>query len=372
MESSPKISNSYNNTHEHGETLLPGLPDHLAQRCLALVPPSILFSVSHTWRRLIYSTSFPPFFSLYALLFPLRNGAQVYTVNSLEFFSLDPISSTWQRLPDPPSESPLNLLHRHPSFLSRKLPVQSLTVSNHLVLMTGTTHHFVPALTRPLVFHPDTKLWFFGPPFSIPRRWCATGSVRETVYLASGVASDYRGDVARSMEQWNMESKRENWGWEKMARLKDGRFSREAIEAVGFKGKLCMVNVKGNAVKEGLVYDVKDDKWLGMPEGMLEGWTGPVAAMKEDVLYVVDERKGTLCEYDGGKDCWRQVIELEELKFAEQITAGKGKICAVCENGERLVVVDVLANPARVWIVKPPSGLQLIAVHILPRMSRQE
>ncbi|KAF9606463.1 hypothetical protein IFM89_025293, partial [Coptis chinensis] len=73
-----------------------------------------------------------------------------------------------------------------------------------------------------------------------------------------------------------------NGTWEKVASLKHGgRFSREAVEAVGWRGKLCVVNVKGNVVKEGVVYDVEKDTWQEMAEGMLIGWNGPTAQVME-------------------------------------------------------------------------------------------
>ena len=134
----------------------------------------------------------------------------------------------------------------------------------------------------------------------MPRRWCATGSVAGSVYVASRVGSNYSGDVARSTERWDLKNSLD-WKWEKKAGLKDGRFSRESVEAVGYKGKLCMVNVKGNAVKEGAIYDVESDLWEDMPEGMLAGWNGPVATMDEMVMYVVDEAKGALSMYDANR-----------------------------------------------------------------------
>ncbi|KAF2306776.1 hypothetical protein GH714_021314 [Hevea brasiliensis] len=96
-------------------------------------------------------------------------------------------------------------------------------------------------------------------------------------------------------------------------------------------------------------------------------WTG--SAMDEEVIYVVDEVKGALSEYDSERDCWKKVIELPELKMAEQIAAGR-RVCVVCGNGEKIVVVDVMATPARVWVVEPPPGQQVVSVHILPRMSK--
>ena len=189
--------------------------------------------------------------------------------------------------------------------------------------------------------------------------------------MATGVGTIYKPDVARSMERWDLNKKIENWGWENKAQLKDGRFSREAVEAVGYRGKLCMVNVKGNAVKEGAVYNVELDKWEDMPGGMVAGWNGPAATMDEDVIYVIDEVKGCLSKYDGEKDCWVKVIELEQLKRAEQIAAGRGKICAVSAKRERIIVLDVGERPGRYWEVVPPRGLEVVAVHVLPRMSRQ-
>ncbi|KAF8380808.1 hypothetical protein HHK36_028302 [Tetracentron sinense] len=366
--------------HEY-QPLLPGLPDHIAQLCLSLLHPSLLFPVSRSWRRLIYSPSFPPFLSLYALLsssssnptsqiFPHQNQNQnqIQSSNSIQFHSFDPISSKWDLLPPPP----LNLLLRHPSFISRNLPIQSVTVSGHLVLLAATTHHFLPALSRPLIFNPLSNTWSFGPPISAPRRWCAAGSARGAVYVGSGVGSHYSRDVARSAERWDLKRDCLGWRWEKTAGPKDGRFSREAVEAVGWRGKLCMVNVKGDAVKEGLVYDVERDLWEEMPKGMLIGWKGAAAAMDEDVIFVVDEGKGVLRQYNPEMDCWEELLQSEELKGAEQIVAGGGRVCAVCAEGRGIAVVDVVARPARLWVVDPPPALQAVAVHILPRISRPE
>ncbi|GMY23619.1 F-box/kelch-repeat protein SKIP25-like [Fagus crenata] len=371
MESNSKHTehNTSDESSKNKDTLLPGLPNHFAELCLSFVHPSILYKVNRSWRRLIYSPSFPPFFSLYALLCPspcqtARNHMYDNNNNSIKFLSLDPISSTWTPLPSPPPDPPLHLLHHHPSFLSRKLPIQTVTVSGNLVVIAATNHQFMPALSCPLVFNPTHNKWFYGPPVSVPRRWCATGSVAGSVYVASGVGSNYNGDVARSMERWDL-----NLKWEKKVGLKDGKFSREAVEAVGYRGKLCMVNVKGNTVKEGAIYDVESDKWEDMPIGMIAGWNGPAATMDEMVMYVVDEAKGRLSKYDAKKDCWEKLIESVELKGAEQMDAGRGRVCVVCAKGERVVVVDVVVRPVRIWVVEPPRDLQVVTVHILPRMS---
>ncbi|KAL0330964.1 UNVERIFIED_CONTAM: F-box/kelch-repeat protein SKIP25 [Sesamum angustifolium] len=115
----------------------------------------------------------------------------------------------------------------------------------------------------------------------------------------SGIGSHYDNDVARSVEKWDLSVQRHHqhrrrWRWEKIGSLRDCKFSREAIDAVGWKGKLCMVNVKGAVAKQGIIYDVESESWEKMPEGMLAGWRGPAAAMDEETLYAVDESKGWL------------------------------------------------------------------------------
>ncbi|KAI3697297.1 hypothetical protein L6452_30217 [Arctium lappa] len=350
--------------------LLPGLPNHLAQACLSTVRPSLLAAVCRQWRRLIYTPHFPPFLSLYAIVANNNNNNGTTNNNSVGFFTFDPISSKWTTLPTPTA----GFLHRHPSFISRNLTIQSLTVSNRLVLIAATGHNFLPALSHPLIFDPVTAEWFRGPQLPHPRRWCAAGCVGGVVYVGSGVGAHYHGDVARRVEKWDVERRREEWRWEETAALNDGRFSREAVEAVGYKGKLCMVNVKGNAGKEGVVYDVVEDRWEKMAAGMLSRWKGPVgvAAAEEEVMYVVDEEKGGVWKYDDGNDCWEEVVEGSEvLKGAEQMVVGGGKICVVCGGGRRITVVDVVAEPVKIWVVDPPSSEnEVISVHILSRPSK--
>ena len=66
------------------------------------------------------------------------------------------------------------------------------------------------------------------------------------------------------------------------------------------------------------------------------------------------------------------MIESEFLKGADQIAARRGRVCAVCADGARIAVVDVVDKPARIWIVNPPPKTEAVAVHILPRMIRQD
>ncbi|KAH6760818.1 KAR-UP F-box 1 [Perilla frutescens var. hirtella] len=360
--------------HRHHQSLLPGLPDHIAQLCLCLVPPSSLYSVCRSWRRLIYYSSFPPFPSIYALFSSSENN--------LHFSSFDPISRQWIPLPPPPQDPPLRrLLFRHPAFLSRKLPIQSVTVSGKLVLLAATADQLLPALSHPLIFDPPLQTWTHGPPLSAPRRWCAAGALRGAAYVASGIGSHYDNDVARSVEKWDLDDLsavvdpkvselRLRWKWEKMAKLRDAKFSREAIDAVGWREKLCMVNVKGDAAKEGIIYNVGADSWEEMPEGMLAGWRGPAAAMAEETIFAVDESKGMLNKYDHVKDAWVEIVENQLLKGAQQLAAAAGKVCVLCADGMRIAVVDVAAPPpARVWVVEVPPGFQALGIHVLPRFS---
>ncbi|XP_009610118.1 F-box/kelch-repeat protein SKIP25-like [Nicotiana tomentosiformis] len=388
-------------THHHchdyddDQSLIPGLPDHIAQICLNLVHPFTLFSVCHSWRKLIYSPSFPPYLSIYALLLPLQTITETSNsanfANSIEFASFDPISSKWHLLPSPPPDPPLRLLVKHPSFISRNLPVQSVSVSRNLILLAATADHFLPAISRPLIFNPLKKQWSYGPPLAKPRRWCATGALNDAVYVASGVGSHYNPEIARSVVKWNLnesnrsephyctcksdiycnrKEEKNGWKWKEMSRLKDGKFSREAIDAIGWKGKLCMVNVKGDAAKEGIIYNGGSDTWQEMPEGMLMGWRGPAAAVAEETIYMVDESKGALRKYDEERDIWVEIVENERLKGAEYVAAGGGRVCVVGGGGNGITVVDVVEEPPRVVVVESPVGFQVLNIHVLPRMSQ--
>ncbi|XP_068650927.1 F-box/kelch-repeat protein SKIP25-like [Aristolochia californica] len=359
---------------EEGQQLLPNLPDHLAYLCLSQVPARVLFSVCHSWRRLLYSPSFPPFLSVYALLSSSSSSLaadeeRAENETHLGFSSYDPISGAWHPLPSPAPDPRLGLiLLRHPSFFNRRLPIQSVSLSGHLLLLAATTHQLLPALPRPVIFSPVSNQWRLGPLMSTGRRWCATGVASGNVYVASGMGAEYNSQVARSAERWDLNKPH----WEEVAQLKDGKFSREAVEAVGCRGKLCMVNVNGNAAKEGAIYNVGKDQWEKMPRGMLGGWKGPAASMEEEALYVVDEAEGTLKVYKWETDEWRTVMESEHFKGASQMTASGGKLCAVRAGGAGITVVDVVAQPPRIWVVEPPSGTRVVAVHVLPRMSRPD
>ncbi|CAN4128294.1 unnamed protein product [Withania somnifera] len=358
--------------HHNHQSLIPGLPDDIALICLSQVQPSIVYSVCHSWRRLVYSPSFPPFLSIYSLLKPSHSQK-----TSVELANFDPISAKWNLLPPPPLNPPLRLLLHHPSFISRHLPIQSVSVSGNFILVAATTDPLLPALSMPLVFNPLNNKWTNGPPLATPRRWCAAGASHGVVYIASGIGSSYNPEVARSVEKWDLNNNNNNNNnstkdgkWEKMNGLKDGKFSREAIEAVGWRGKLCMVNVKGDAAKEGIIYDVGSDKWHEMPEGMLMGWRGPAAAMDEEIIYTVDESKGALKKYDPGNDSWIEIFENEMLKSAQHISAAGGRVCVVGASGDGIVVVDLVAEPPSLLVVENPVGFQVLNVHILPRMNQ--
>ncbi|XWS10514.1 hypothetical protein CRYUN_Cryun39dG0086300 [Craigia yunnanensis] len=349
--------------HQHHQDrqeqpLIPGLHDHVAELCLSRVHPSLLYSICRSWRHLIYSLLVPAFPSLYTL-FSSSN-------NEIQLLSFDPISSKWEAAP--PLPGPIRLLVHHPSFISRDLPIQSISVSGNLVLLAATAPNFNPALSRPLIFSPLSRSWRFGPPMATPRRWCAAGASGPNIYVASGIGSNFSTDVARSLERWDLEDDEMNDSrWKKMRQLKDGRFSRDAIDAVGWRGKLCMVNV----AKQGTIYDVENDLWEDMPEGMVAGWRGPVAAMEEEVLYAVDEAKGVLTRYDHISDDWGEIMESERLRGAHRMAAAAGRLCVICSDG-KILIIDVVVAPPRSWVVQRQPGLEPVAIHVLPRMRRPD
>ncbi|XP_072993398.1 F-box/kelch-repeat protein SKIP25 [Typha latifolia] len=359
----------------HYQPLFPGLPDHLAQLCLSSLPPSLLFSVCRSWRRLLYSPTFPPFLSLYAILYDSVSN----TNPSITFSSFDPLSNSWSPLPPPPPPLDPPLLLHHPSFLSRRLPVQSLAASAHLLIIAASTSSLLPALSSPLLFHPSPPRWFSGPALPLsPRRWCAASNIAGGgVFVASGVGASYDPVVARSAARWDLRGGGSAGAWEPLAPMRDGRFSRDAVGAVSSNGKVCLVNLCGRGPKEGAVYNVSSDRWEDMPAGLLAGWTGPAASSSgegaDDTIYVVDEASGALSAYDWESDMWKTVVVSNRLRGAVQLAVGGGRVCAVVGGGDSVAVVDV-ASPemGRIWVVDPPSGKNILAVHLLPRMSRPE
>ncbi|KAK1611647.1 hypothetical protein QYE76_035320 [Lolium multiflorum] len=363
------------------QPLLPGLPDHLAQLCLAPLPPRLLHAVCRPWRRLLYAPSFPPFPALYALL------EDATAAHAASFAAYDPIASRWDALPPPPMPSPPPTL-RHPSFLSRRLPLQCVAAAGRLVLVAASTHSLRPALPRPLVFDPAGPRWHLGPRVPLaPRRWCAAGAARGRVFVAGGVGAGYDLAVARSGASWDPAAAPSSGAWEAAPPLRDGRFSRDAAEAVCSRGKVCMVSLRGRGAKEGAILDLDGERWEDMPPGMLAGWNGPAAASPDagDAIFLVDEEHGALNAYDWETDRWRTAAEAEPLKGASEMAAGGGRVCVVADSGKKVVVVDVMTPPkptsrkgststaaARMWEVEAPEGRRIVSLHVLPRMTRPD
>ncbi|XP_062178627.1 F-box/kelch-repeat protein SKIP25-like [Phragmites australis] len=356
------------------QPLLPGLPDHLAQLCLSPLQPRLMQAVCRPWRRLLYSPSFPPFLSLYAVLDDADGG--------VSFSAYDTVAGRWDELPPPPMPSPPPKLW-HPSFLSRRLPLQSVAAAGRLVLVAGSTQSLHPALSRPVVFDPaaPTPRWQLGPRFPFaPRRWCAAGAARGRVFIAGGVGAGYDANDARSGAVWDPAAP--SAPWEPLPPLRDGRFSRDAAEAVCSGGKVCMVSLRGSGAKEGAVFDLRAARWEDMPPGMVAGWKGPAAAASSDssdeTIYVVDEERGALIAYDWATDRWRTVAESERLKGAAEMAVGGGRVCMVAGGGEKVIVVDVTPKAGRgsaaprMWEVAAPAGKRVVALHVLPRMTRAE
>jgi hypothetical protein len=378
---------------EQRQPLLPGLPDHLAQLCLAPLPPRLLHAVCRPWRRLLYAPSFPPFLSLYAVLAGGADAADAASGGGVSFAAYDAVTGRWDELPAPPMpSSPPRLWH--PSFLSRRLPLQSVAAAGRLVLVAGSTRSLSPALPRPVVFDPSapTPRWRLGPRFPFaPRRWCAAGSARGRVFVAGGVGAGYDANDARSGAVWDPASPAA--AWEPLPPMRDCRFSRDAAEAVCSGGKVCMVSLRGRGAKEGAVFDLAAGRWEDMPPGMLAGWKGSAAAADAadaggaETIFVVDEERGALSAYDWGGDRWRTVVESERLKGAAEVAAGGGRVCVAAEGGAKVIVVDVTPPPKptrwagsrpgpaaapRMWEVAAPAGKRVVALHVLPRMPRAE
>ncbi|KAL6660932.1 hypothetical protein ACP70R_000316 [Stipagrostis hirtigluma subsp. patula] len=97
-----------------------------------------------------------------------------------------------------------------------------------------------------------------------------------------------------------------------------------------------------------------------------------------ETIYVVDEERGSLLAYDWAGDSWTTVAESERLRGVVEMAAGGGRVCVVAEGGEKVIVVDVkpkarkepAAAAPSMWDVAAPAGKRVVALHVLPRMTR--
>ncbi|OAY79582.1 F-box/kelch-repeat protein SKIP25 [Ananas comosus] len=379
---------------EEYQSLIPGLPDHLAQLCLAHLPPPLIFAVCRSWRRLLYAPSFPPFLSLYALLYADDEP------NAVAFACFDPVAAAWVDLPPPPTPLLQQLPNPNPNSPNLGTPVVPLAAApaperggGGAPGRAGGVDGGAAAGAAAAAGVPAAP----GPAAVAPRAGAAAGAA--AVVRRGGRPGRGRGlpgerrrprphdpALARSAALWHPR----DGAWAPLPPLRDGRFSRDAAEAVGARGKLCMVNLRGRGPKQGAVLDLRRRAWEPMPPGMLAGWSGPVAAAAGDdddddaeaAMYVVDEGAGALRAYDWGGDRWETLLDAPELlRGAAQVAAGGGRVCVVTGCGGAVLVVDVSSSspepgtptpPPRTWVVEPPPGKRVLAVHVLPRMGRPE
>lgn len=201
------------------------------------------------------------------------------------------------------------------------------------------------------------------------------------MFVAGGVGAGYDASDARAGAVWDPTAAAAEGDWEPLPPMRHSAFSRDAAEAVCSGGKVCMVSLRSAGAKEGAVFDLGAGRWEDMPLGMLACWKGPAAAAAiagggAETIFVVDEERGALIAYDWGGDRWRTVVESEKLKGAAEMAAGGGRVCVAAEGGEKVIVVDVTGKTRRrgaaptMWEVAAPAGKRVVALHVLPRMTR--
>ncbi|GAB2295961.1 hypothetical protein Dimus_030107 [Dionaea muscipula] len=329
-------------------SLIPGLPDHVAQICLSKLPPSLLFSVCSSWRRFIYSPLFHPFHTLYILSAPSASAHHRPIATPISLLNFDPVSSlrptSLHRILTRPYASSSAILPSSVATSQSNLSPLATPPSSSPPPPSSSTPPSPARLSFPLSSTPPipgpTDPPSLSPAAGAPRElWRGQSSWR----VGSAAASRETGVAREAPMTVASTGSGGGGGWEKLAGSRTRRFCREAIEAVGWKGKL----------------------W----------WRGPAAAMEEEVIYVVDESCGVLRRYDEDGDRWVDVLESDRLRRAQHVAASGGRVRVVSSDGGGggvVVVVDVTVAPPRLVVVDMPSGFDALTVHVLPRMSTPE
>ncbi|CAN1826685.1 F-box/kelch-repeat protein SKIP25 [Linum perenne] len=197
--------------------------------------------------RLSFISSFP--LSLCPPLFLLRRRQKLHPLlllqSTLLHLGLSPSSAAAPPSPPPPPPPPCLHLPSPPNLVLLRLgPTPS------------PRRHHRQSLPRPL---PSLGLWP-----ELPLLVLRPTALHSSPMVRHGDLQRHRlrrqqnwisvlPDVAKSVEKWNLvksesySSTPNDWKWEKVKGMKDDRFCREVIDAVGWKGELCMVNIKGNS-----------------------------------------------------------------------------------------------------------------------------
>lgn len=307
--------NEYNKEHEE---LIPGLPDEIAEICLLRVPypyQPLVRCVSSSWNKAIWNPSF--LLSKKKLWnFPHLFVLGFHTVTSkLQWQSLDLSSNRWFILPQMPLP---NDTICSTSFASASLPSQG-----KIFVMRGTST---------IVYRTTVNQWS-----------TASEMISEKSYFA---AEEVNGKIVTVGESGTEIYDPESDTWRRGAKF-PGELER--YETVVNGGKIYVTEGWWwpFAVRpRGWVYELENDTWREMREGMKDGWAGESVSVCGRVFMIPDVDL-PMKVYDDETDTWRCVsgerLPRDKVK-KPYVARGLGDKIYVASLGLKVVVGTVVVD----------------------------
>lgn len=357
---------------EESETLrlIPILPDEISLQILARVPRIFYLNmrlVSRNWKGAIMSTEL---FHLRKELGMTEEWLYVLTKikDKMLWYSLDPLSRKWLRLPPMHNFahedgyrrglSGLRMLNMVGStikiadvirgWLGRRDALDQIpfcgssfaTVNGRLYMLGGFSR--ASALASVWYYDPVQNRWSEMSPMSIGRAYCKTGVLNNKLYVVGGVTRGHGGLIPlQSAEVFDpctgLWSQIPSMPFAK-AQVLPTAFLADLLKPIAtgmtaYKGKLFVpqslyywpffVDVGGE------VYDPETNSWFEMPAGMGEGWPARQAGAKlsaivDNELYALDPSSSSdiasVKVYDSHCDSWTVVstdVPIHDLTESE-------------------------------------------------------
>ncbi|XVF48186.1 hypothetical protein PTKIN_Ptkin03bG0170300 [Pterospermum kingtungense] len=264
-------------------------------------------------------------------------------------------------MPCPKAVSPLG-------FACTSIPRQG-----QLYVLGGMRSDTETSTQTTMVYTTSTNQWSTASPMMTPRSFFAAGNVNGNIIVVGGCGAGYNDSIT-SVECYDPQ--KDTWG--SVAKMRTG-LARYDSAVVGNK----MYVTEGWTwpflfSPRGGVYDLENDTWQEMKDGMKEGWTG-VSAVLSDRLFVISEHGDCPMKvYNPDHDAWQYVggdrFPRDAMQRPFAVSGAEGKIYVVSsglnvaigkvfegQNGEFFAEWEVVAAPKAFRDFSPSSCQVLYA-----------
>ncbi|XVE71344.1 hypothetical protein DITRI_Ditri10aG0143400 [Diplodiscus trichospermus] len=367
--SSSKQQDAYDQENrKKSEPLIPGLPDEIAELCLLHLPypyQSLVRSVSCSWNRAITDPGFLLSRRSLSLSLPyLFVFAFHKSTARIQWQALDPRSGRWFKLPSMPCPKAVCPT----GFACTSFPRQG-----QLYVLGGMRSDTENSMQTTIVYTTSTNQWSIVSPMMTRRSFFAAGNVNGKIIAVGGSGAGY-SDSITSVERYDPHKDT----WESVAKMRMG-LARYDSAVVGSKMYVTegwtwpfMFSPRGG------VYDLENDTWQEMRDGMKEGWTG-VSVVLDDRLFVISEHGDCPMKvYSPDHDAWQYVggdrFPREAMQRPFAVSGVEGKVYVVSsglnvavgkvfegQNGEFSAEWEVMAAPEAFHDFSPCSCQVLYA-----------